>query len=132
MTSSPCQASTRDLPSAAGTAVLPRPAVLQGRWVRLFTSVDPVVDATVALLPIFALTLLGDATYTSLMALLRGAGKQKARAAGRRGERASRAVQDKAEQGHGKGAGVLDSTVRVVAPPLHLWQAVNSRRQPPR
>ncbi|KAL4448284.1 hypothetical protein ABPG75_005503 [Micractinium tetrahymenae] len=51
--------------------------LLQGRWVRLFTTVDPVVDATVALLPIFALTLLGDATYTALMALLRGAGKQK-------------------------------------------------------
>lgn len=46
---------------------------------RLFTSVGPVVDAAVALLPIYAATLLGDATYTALMALLRGAGKQKAR-----------------------------------------------------
>lgn len=45
---------------------------------RLFTTVGPVIDAAVALLPIFAATLLGDATYTALMALLRGAGKQKA------------------------------------------------------
>ncbi|KAL4421824.1 hypothetical protein ABPG77_001613 [Micractinium sp. CCAP 211/92] len=59
------------------TCLLTSLLLLQGRWVRLFTTVGPVVDAAVALLPIFAATLLGDATYTALMALLRGAGKQK-------------------------------------------------------
>ncbi|EFN52897.1 hypothetical protein CHLNCDRAFT_26336, partial [Chlorella variabilis] len=50
---------------------------LQDRWVRLLTNVEPVVAATVQLLPIFCVSLLGDNANVALQALLRGAGKQK-------------------------------------------------------
>lgn len=51
--------------------------VLKDRWVRLLTDVEPVVEATAALLPALSLSLLGDNTNVALQALCRGAGKQK-------------------------------------------------------
>ena len=53
--------------------------MLQDRWVRLLTDVEPVIEATVALLPVFSLSLLADNVNVALQALCRGAGKQKAR-----------------------------------------------------
>lgn len=46
---------------------------------RLLTDVEPVVEATAALLPALSLSLLGDNTNVALQALCRGAGKQKVR-----------------------------------------------------
>ena len=62
--------------------VCPAPLPLQGRWVRVLTNVEPVVDATLALLPIFCLAQIGDAVNVSLQALLWGGGKQKVKGRG--------------------------------------------------
>ena len=44
---------------------------------RVLTNVEPVVDATLALLPVLCLAQVGDAVNVSLQALLWGGGKQK-------------------------------------------------------
>lgn len=44
---------------------------------RLLTNIDAVVVATVALIPIFAASLMADGVNSALVSLLRGAGKQK-------------------------------------------------------
>jgi hypothetical protein len=45
--------------------------------VRLLTDVEPVIEQTVALLPIFCVSLVGDGVNLALQALLRGSGRQK-------------------------------------------------------
>jgi hypothetical protein len=80
------------------------PRTLQDRWVRLLTDVQPVIDATVALLPVFCVSLVGDGINVALQSLLRGAGKQKVggEADVARGEWV---CAESAEQGSGGGGG---------------------------
>lgn len=66
------------------------PPTLQNRWVRLFTDNEPVIQATLALLPVFSVALMADGVNVALQALLRGAGKQKVQ--GERGGAAVRSV----------------------------------------
>lgn len=46
-------------------------------WVRLLTDVQPVIDATLGLMPLFAASMLLDGAVFSLSSLLRGSGRQK-------------------------------------------------------
>ncbi len=46
-------------------------------WVRLLTDVQPVIDATLGLMPLFVSSMLLDGAVFSLSSLLRGSGRQK-------------------------------------------------------
>ncbi|EFN53551.1 hypothetical protein CHLNCDRAFT_58521 [Chlorella variabilis] len=66
-----------NLTLAALAAAISALMLLKDRWVRLLTDVEPVVQATVALLPIFAFSLVGDGINVALQSLLRASGRQK-------------------------------------------------------
>lgn len=46
-------------------------------WVHLLTDVQPVIDATLSLMPLFVLSMMLDGAVFSLSSLLRGSGRQK-------------------------------------------------------